>query len=62
MHVLSKLPGHCMERMREIIAAMVSDVNREGSGEFVPSEAVNKAIGKKTTLSYKEYLNSQIGK
>ncbi len=62
MHVLSKLPGHCMERMRDIIAAMIEDVNREGSGEFVPSEAVNKAIGKKTALAYKEYLNSQIGK
>jgi hypothetical protein len=61
-HVLDKLPGHCMEKMKEIIAAMVEDVNREGKDEFVASETVNKAIGKKTAILYKEYLKNQIGK
>lgn len=61
-HILQKMPGHCIEKMRDIIAAMVEDVNREGKNEFVPSEAVNKSIGKRTALMYKEYLKSLIGK
>lgn len=61
-HVLDKLPGHCMEKMKDIIAAMLEDVNREGSGEFTPSPQVNKAIGSKTVSLYKEYLKNQIGK
>ena len=61
-HVLDKLPGHCMEKMRDIIAAVTEDVLREGSGEFVDSPAVRKAISQKTAVSYKEYLKSQIGK
>lgn len=61
-HVLDKLPGHCMEKMKEIIAAMIEDVNREGAGEFTPSPQVNKAIGSKTVALYKDYLKSQIGK
>lgn len=61
-HVLDKLPGHCMERMKDVINAMVEDINREGSGEFIPSPQVNKAIGSKTVALYKDYLKSQIGK
>lgn len=60
-HVLDKLPGHCMEKMRDIIAAMTEDVLREGAGEIVESEAVKKAIGKKTAVMYKDFLKSQIG-
>jgi hypothetical protein len=59
-HVLDKLPGHCMEKMREIIGAMTEDVFREGKGEIVESEAVKKAIGKKTVEMYKNHLKSQI--
>ena len=62
VHVLDKLPGHSIEKMRDIIFSMVEDVNREGKNEFIPSEAVNKAIGKRTALMYKEYLKSLIGK
>lgn len=61
-HVLDKLPGHCMEKMKDIIGAMTEDVNREGNSEFIPSEAVNKAIGKKTVILYKDFLKSNIGK
>ena len=60
MHVLDKLPGHCLEKMRDIIAAMQEDVLREAKGEIVESEAVKKAIGKKTVELYKSYLKSQI--
>ena len=59
-HVLDKLPGHSMEKMREIIAAMTEDVLREGSGEIVESETVKKAIGKKTALAYKDYLKVKL--
>lgn len=59
-HILDKLPGHCMERMREIIAAAIEDVLREGSGEIVDSDAVRKAIGKKTAIEYKRFLQSKL--
>lgn len=61
LHVLDKLPGHCMERMRDIITAMQEDVLREGKGEIVESEAVKKAIGKKTVELYKNFVKSKIG-
>jgi len=59
-HVLDKLPGHCMEKMREIIVAMQEDVLREAKCEIVESEAVKKAIGKKAVDMYKNFLKSQI--
>ena len=59
-HVLDKLPGHCMEKMRDTIAAMQADVKREGEGEIVWSEGVAKSIGKKTVDMYKNYLRSQM--
>lgn len=58
-HVLDKLPGHSMERMRDIIVAMQEDVLREAKGEIVESEAVKKAIGKKTVELYKNHLKSK---
>jgi hypothetical protein len=61
-HILQKIPDHGIEKMRDVIAAMLEDVLREGISEIVPSEAVNKAISKKTALMYKDYLKSQIGK
>ena len=61
LHVLDKLPGHCIEKMRDIIFAMQEDVQREGEGEIVWSETVAKTIGKKTAVTYKDYLKSQIG-
>ena len=60
LHVLDKLPGHCMEKMRDIIAAMQEDVQREAAGEIIWSEAVAKAIGKKTAMDYKQYLKTLI--
>jgi len=59
-HVLDKLPGHCMEKMRDIISAMTEDVLREAKGEIVESETVKKAIGKKAVEMYKNYLNTKI--
>lgn len=59
-HVLDKLPGHCMEKMRDIIVAMQEDVRREGRGEIVWSDSVAKSIGKKAVELYKAYLKSKI--
>lgn len=59
-HVLSKIPGHDIGRMREIIAAVQEDVLREGAGEIVDSKEVRNAIGKKTAMDYKKYLQRQI--
>jgi len=59
-HVIDKIPGHCMEKMREIISAMTEDVLREANGEIVESDAVKKAISKKTVEMYKNFLKSQM--
>jgi hypothetical protein len=59
-HVLDKIPGHCMEKMREILAAMVEDVIREGEGEIVDSPEVRKAITTKTAIMYKDLLKSSL--
>ena len=60
-HVLDTIPDHSIEKMRDIISAMVSDVIREGQGEIIAnSKDVVKAIGKKTALLYKELLQQQL--
>jgi hypothetical protein len=59
-HVLQKIPNHGMEKMREIISAMVEDVLREGAGEIVDSTAVRKAISTKTATMYKSYLQAKL--
>ena len=59
-HVLQRIPDHNIEKMREIIVAMVEDVNREAFGEIVSSEAANKAISKKTAIMYKDYLKNSL--
>lgn len=60
-HVLNKL-GEVkdMTRTREVIAAMIEDVNREGAGEFEPSNQVNAEIGKRTAYLLKRHLESNI--
>lgn len=59
-HVLDKMPGHCMEKMRDIITAMQEDILREGAGEIVDGKEVRGAIGKKTVDLYKAMLKSSI--
>ncbi len=60
-HVLDKIPAEqqVIENMRNIIAAMVEDVLREGSGEIVDSKEVRGAIGKKSATMFKERLNER---
>lgn len=59
-HVLQKIPDHSIEKMGIIIRAMVEDVTREAKGEIVESDAAKKAIGKKTALMYKNFLNRKL--
>lgn len=60
-HVLDKLPQDIeIKDMPIIIKAMIEDVNREGEGEFIPSKDVDKAIGKKTAVLFKQRLQKQL--
>lgn len=60
-HVLDKLRGDLtIQRIPDVIAAMVEDVTREAAGEISDNQAVRKAIGQKTVVLYKHWLNQQI--
>ena len=59
-HVLAKIPGHNMEKMPEILRAMVEDVLREGAGELVDTKEARRAITSKTAKMYKEFLQSSL--
>jgi hypothetical protein len=54
-HVLDKFPGGAsMSDIPKLIAAMIEDVTREGSGEFVDSKDARKAIGNATAKMFKQ--------
>jgi hypothetical protein len=59
-HVLDKIPGHSIERMKDIIEAMVEDVMREGADEIVDSREVRSTIGKATAQLYKQMLRDHL--
>lgn len=60
-HVLDKLPPETnVENTGDVIKAMVGDIIREAKGEIVESHEANKAIGKKTALMFKAYLNQKM--
>jgi hypothetical protein len=52
-HVLDKIPDHSIEKMSDIIRAMQDDIRIEGEGEIVWSQLLQKMIGKKTVVLYK---------
>lgn len=64
LHVLDnfkvegELPG--MEKIKDIIAAMVDDIMREGAGEVVDSKDARKAIGTRTVMLFKNMLKSKL--
>lgn len=61
-HVLDKLPDATdMRATPRVIAAMVADVYREGSGEIVESREATAAIGKRAAALFKARLNESIG-
>ena len=59
-HVLDKIPDYVMEKMPIILKAMVEDITREASGEIIDSDAVRKAITKKTATMFKDYLKANL--
>lgn len=59
-HILDKIPNHSIEKMSEIISAMISDIMTEGKGEVVDNQAVRKSISKKTAIMYKNLLKQKL--
>ena len=60
-HVLQKFPeGTSMEKMGDIIKAMIEDVYREGKDEIVESKPLQKEIGKATVKLMKAKLQSTL--
>ena len=56
-HVLDGLGGAVgIERMPDVIRAMIADVEREGSGEIVASKDARRAIGTHTVRMFKARL------
>lgn len=55
-HVLDKFPDAEIEQTREIIQAMIEDIEREAKGEIVESKAARAAIGKRTAQMFKRRL------
>jgi len=49
-----------MERTRDVIAAMVEDVVREGANEFVDGREARAAIGKATATLFKATIVSRL--
>jgi len=58
-HILPKIKNPSIEKMREIIYAIVEDITREGKGEIVFNNNVTTAIGRHTAALYKNYLKEQ---
>jgi len=59
-HVLDKMEDPSMENMREIMARMSEDIQREGAGEIVWSKEVERAIGKATAQAVKNHLQAKL--
>lgn len=59
-HVLDKLGDVGVQDTPCVIAAMVDDVMREGSGEVVDSKDVRKAIGSATARLFKQRLQDAL--
>lgn len=60
-HVLDSMGEDVqIEQMKDIIQAMVVDVEREAEGEIVMSRAAKKAISSKTAQMFKQRLQEQL--
>ena len=56
-HILSKLPqGINVEQTRDVIFAMLEDIEREAMGEIWFSKDVQKAIGSRTATMFKQWI------
>ena len=60
-HILDGLgPNVGIERMPEVLSAMVADIEREGSGEIVASKDARRAISKRTAIMFKNRLKEAL--
>ena len=59
-HVLQKIENVGIDKMRDVITAMIEDVTREGSGEIVDSKEARKAISKRTSTMFKSRLQESL--
>lgn len=60
-HVLDKLgPDVGIGCMRDVISAMIEDVTREGSGEFVDSREARQAISRKAAELFQKRLRDKL--
>jgi len=59
-HILDKIEGAGMEKMGEIIKAMIEDIKREGDKEIIWSKAVERAIGQLTAKTTKTYFQGKL--
>lgn len=56
-HILDKIEQpHAIQQIKIVIANMLEDVHREGSGEFVPSKEVDKEIGRRASELFRSYM------
>lgn len=60
LHVLDKMGNVGIEDMKDIIINMIEDIKREGEKEIVWSKKIEKAIGSRTALLFKQYINRSI--
>ncbi len=60
-HVLQKFPSAQIEQTKDIIHAMIEDVEREAKGEIVMSKEAKTTIGKRTASMFIARLKSAIG-
>lgn len=61
-HVLDKLPHATgMEQTRDVIFAMLEDVEREANGEIVFSQDAKKSIGTRTATLFKQRFKDSLG-
>jgi hypothetical protein len=61
-HVVPKLSIEVVDMTctKQVISAVIEDVNREGLGEFEPGPTVNAEIGKRTAQLLKQYLADKL--
>jgi len=60
VHVLDKLGNPGIEKMPDIMKAMLEDIRREGEGEIEWSRDVERAVGKATAEQVKAHIKAKL--
>jgi hypothetical protein len=59
-HILDKNPYSTLQDIPKVIQLMVDDIAAECEGEYIASSVVMKAIGGKTVMFYKKFLENKL--